>query len=138
MSGFLVDTNVISEFIRPQPDPRVIGWLDAADPESLFASVVTFGEIRLGIEDLPAGKRRAALEEWFEQGLPAWFDSHLLPVTKPIADRWGRITIEAKRKGALLTTADGLIAATAIEHDLAIMTRNVTDFATSGAAIINP
>lgn len=88
MSGFLVDTNVISEFIKPQPDPRVIGWLDAADPESLFASVVTFGEIRLGIEDLPAGKRRAALDQWFEQGLPAWFDSHLLPVTRLIADRW--------------------------------------------------
>ena len=63
MSGFLVDTNVISEFIRPQPDSRVIQWLDAADPESLFVSVVTFGEIRPGIEDLPAGKRRDALEE---------------------------------------------------------------------------
>ena len=67
MSGFLVDTNVISEFIRPQPDSRVTQWLDAADPESLFVSVVTFGEIRLGIEDLPAGKRRAALEEWLNE-----------------------------------------------------------------------
>jgi predicted nucleic acid-binding protein len=138
VSGFLVDTNVISEFIRPQPDSRVIRWLDAADPESLFVSVVTFGEIRLGIEDLPAGKRRAALEEWFEEGLPAWFDSHLLPVTKPIADRWGRVAIAAKKKGVSMTTADGLIAATAVEHDLAIVTRNVTDFATSGVAIINP
>lgn len=63
MSGFLVDANVISEFIRPQPDSGVIRSLDAADPESLFGSVVTFGEIRLGIEDLPARKRRAALEE---------------------------------------------------------------------------
>ena len=70
MSGFLVDTNVVSEFIRAQPDPRVIRWLEAANPESLFASVVTFGEIRLGIEDLPVSKRRAALEEWLEEGLP--------------------------------------------------------------------
>jgi predicted nucleic acid-binding protein len=138
VSGFLVDTNIISEFIRPQPDSRVIRWLDAADPESLYVSVVTFGEIRLGIEDLPAGKRRSALEEWFEQGLPAWFDSHLLPVTKAIADRWGRLTIEAKKKGISVTTADGLIAATAIEHDLAIVTRNVTDFETCCAEIINP
>lgn len=138
MNGFLVDTNVISEFIKPQPDSRVIRWLDATDPESLFVSVVTFGEIRIGIEDLPAGKRRAALEEWFEQGLPDWFDSHLLPVTKAIADRWGRLTIEAKKKGIPVTTADGLIAATAIEHNLAVVTRNVTDFARCGAAIINP
>ena len=138
MSGFLVDTNVVSEFIRPQPDSRVIRWLDAADPESLFAGVVTFGEIRLGIEDLPASKRRAALEEWLEQGLPQWFESHLLPVTKAIADRWGQLTIKAKRKGIAITTADGLIAATALEYDLAIVTRNVKDFAATGVTIVNP
>ena len=138
MSGFLVDTNVISEFIRPQPDSRVVRWLDAADPESLFVSVITLGEIRLGIEDLPAGKRRASLEEWLEQGLPNWFDPHLLPVTKSIADRWGRLVIAAKRKGVSMTTADGLIAATALQHNLAILTRNVSDFSTCGTAIINP
>jgi toxin FitB len=105
---------------------------------SLFVSVVTLGEIRLGIEDMPAGKRRAALEEWFQEGLPAWFDSNLLPVTKTIADRWGRLTIAAKKQGRVITTADGLIAATAVEHDLAIVTRNVSDFAKCGAAIVNP
>ena len=138
MSGFLVDTNVVSEFIRPQPDSRVIRWLEAANPESLFASVVTFGEIRLGIEDLPVSKRRAALEEWLEQGLPQWFESHLLPVTKAIADRWGQLTIKAKRKGIAITTADGLIAATALQHDLAIVTRNVKDFSATGVTIVNP
>jgi toxin FitB len=138
VSGFLVDTNVVSEFIRPQPDSRVIRWLEAADSESLFASVVTFGEIRLGIEDLPVSKRRAALEEWLEQGLPQWFESHLLPVTKAIADRWGQLTIKAKRKGIAITTADGLIAATALEHDLAIVTRNVKDFVATGVTIVNP
>lgn len=84
--------------------------------------MVTLGEIRLGIEDLPAGKRRSALEDWFQEGLPAWFDSNLLPVTKAIADRWGRLTI----------------AATAIEHDLSIVTRNISDFTTCGSAIVNP
>lgn len=138
MNGFLVDTNVISEYTKPQPESRVTQWLDRADPESLFVSVVTLGEIRLGIEDLPAGKRRAALEEWLELGLPAWFDSHLLPFTGAIADRWGRLTIAAKKKGISITTADGLIAATAVEHDLAIVTRNVSDFAACGAALINP
>jgi toxin FitB len=138
VSGFLVDTNVISEFVKPEPDQRVLRWLDASDPESLFASVVTFGEIRLGIEDLPAGRRRTALENWFEQGLPAWFGLNLLPVTKAIADRWARLTIGAKKKGFSITTADGLIAATAVHYDLAIVTRNVRDFATSGATILNP
>lgn len=138
MSEFLVDTNVISEFVKPQPDARVIRWLDSAGPETLFVSVVTFGEIRLGIEDLPAGKRRAALEEWFEQGLPAWFDTHLLPVSKAIADRWARLTIHAKKRGVSITTADGLIAATAVEHNLVIVTRNVTDFSTCGVRIVNP
>jgi predicted nucleic acid-binding protein len=134
----LVDTNVVSEFIKPQPDPRVVQWLEAADPESLFASVVTFGEIRLGIEDLPFSKRRTALEQWLERGLPDWFESHLLPVTKAIADRWGRLTIDAKKSGISITTADGLIAATALEYDLAIVTRNVKDFAQTGTAVINP
>ena len=121
MNGFLVDTNVISEFVKPQPDLRVVKWLEVADPESLFAGVVTFGEIKLGIEDLPASKRRTELERWLEQGLPDWFESNLLPVTKAIAGRWGRITIEAKKKGISIAVADGLIAATAAEHDLAIV-----------------
>ena len=142
MSGsvgdFLIDTNVISEFVRPDPSERVIRWFESADPSTLFASVVTFGEIRLGIEDLPVGKRRTALEQWLEEGVPAWFESNLLPVTKAIADRWGRITIEAKRKGVTVATADGLIAATALEHGLTVVTRNVKDFDGLGVLLFNP
>jgi toxin FitB len=135
---FLIDTNIISEFVRPEPSLRVRLWFEAADPESLFASVITFGEIRLGIEDLPPGIRRAALEQWFEEGLPAWFEAHLLPVTRAIAERWGHITIQAKRKGIFVSTADGLIAATAIEHGLTLVTRNVKDFAVLEVPIFNP
>lgn len=138
MKGFLVDTNVISEFIKPQPDPKVVRWFERADPESLFASVVTYGEIKLGIEALPASQRRAALEHWLEQGLPEWFESNLLPVTKAIAGRWGQLTIQAKTKVISITMADGLIAATAAEHDLTIVTRNVKDFTGTRAAILNP
>ena len=83
-------------------------------------------------------KRRAELERWLDEGLPDWFQSHLLPVTKAIADRWGRLTIEAKRKGISITTADGLIAATALEHDLEVVTRNVRDFAETSVSIFNP
>ncbi len=136
--GFLIDTNVISEFVRPKPSLQVKRWFEFADPESLFASVVTFGEIRLGIEDLPVGKRRAALEQWLEEGVPEWFQANLLPVTKAIADRWGQMTIQAKRKGFTISTADGLIAATALEHDLTLVTRNTKDFASLGVKLFNP
>jgi toxin FitB len=112
VNGLLIDTNVVSEFVRPEPNLQVIRWLEAADPECLFASVVTFGEIRLGIEDMPPGKKRTQLKHWLEVGVPAWFQSHLIPVGRAIADRWGRITIQAKKRGEPLATADGLIAAT--------------------------
>jgi predicted nucleic acid-binding protein len=138
VNGFLVDTNVISEFIKPLPDSRVVKWLEATAPNVLFASVITYGEIRLGIEDLPSGKRRRALEQWLEEGLPDWFDSNLLPVTKAITDQWGRLTIQAKKRGISITTADGLIAATALEHDLALATRNVKDFVDTGVTIFSP
>jgi predicted nucleic acid-binding protein len=136
--GFLVDTNVISEFTKPQPDLRVIDWLDIADTGYLFASVITYGEIRLGIEDLPSGRRRTELEIWLRIGVPGWFGSNLLPVTGVVADRWGRLTIQAKRRGVTIGAPDGLIAATALEHDLTIVTRNVKDFAGTCVAIFNP
>ena len=138
MSGFLVDTNVISEFIKPQPHISVIDWLDTADTRRLSASVIKYGEIRLGIEDLPFGRRRSELEIWLRIGVPPWFESNLLPVTGVVADRWGRLTIQAKRRGITIGTTDGLIAATALEHDLTIVTRNVKDFAGTGVAIFNP
>ena len=113
MSGFIIDTNVISEFVKVKPENRVIQWLDATDSSLLFLSVVTLGELRLGIYELPEGKRRRQLEDWLNEGLPSWFESNLLPVSKAIADRWGRLAAEAKQQGLHLTTADGQIAATA-------------------------
>jgi len=98
---------------------------------------MTFGEIRLGIEDLAVGKRRMELEQWLEEGVPDWFQDNLLPVIKDIADRWGQITIQAKAKGITVATADGLIAATAIEHGLTLVTRNVKDFAGIAVPLLN-
>jgi predicted nucleic acid-binding protein len=138
VSGLLIDTNVISEFVKPLPSLKVKSWFEAVDPESLFASVMTFGEIRLRIEDLAAGKRRTELEQWLEEGVPDWFRDNLLPVTRAITDRWGQITIQAKRKGITVATADGLVAATAIEHGLTLVTRNVKDFAGIAVPLLNP
>ena len=138
MIGYLIDTNAISELAKPAPSLKVQQWFRDADPNTLYVSAMTFGEIRLGIENLPAGKRRSDLEVWFEVGLPAWFASNLLPITPAIADRWGRLTIQAKRKGITVATADGLIAATALEHDFALVTRNLNDFTGLGLTLLDP
>lgn len=138
MTNYLIDTNVISELIRPIPEPSVVGWFQEADPESLCSSVITWGEIRLGVENLPSGRRRAEIEDWLETSLPEWFGDNLLPVTRSIADRWGRLTGKARRSGITLATADGLIAATALEGDLVLVTRNVRDFAGLDLRLFDP
>ena len=116
----------------------MIPWLDTSDSSLLFVSVVTLGELRLGICELPEGKRRRQLEDWLKEGLPSWFKSNLLPVSKAIADRWGRLVAEAKQKGIHLTTAEGQIAATAKAHNLTLVTRNTRDFMGLGVQLLNP
>ena len=138
MTGFLLDTNVLSEFARTgKPDRHVDRWLKSAPEESLFASVLTFGEIRRGIELLPPGKRRTQLEYW-QDDLVATFESRLFPVTKTIADRWAVISAQAQRTGITLANIDGLIAATALSHDLTLVTRNVKDFIGIDVSLVNP
>ena len=139
MRGFLLDTNVLSEFKRRgEPDPRVRAWLAATDPDLLWTSVLSFGEIRKGIERLAAGKRRAELETWVENDLQQWFEERCLQITKPIADSWGVLSARALDNGSPLPNIDGLIAATAIENDLTLVTRNVRNFAGLGIAVFNP
>jgi toxin FitB len=139
MNGYLIDTNVLSEFGRSHPpEPKVKQWIESADPQSLFASVVTWGELRKGIESKSPAQRRLGLEQWLERDLRDWFQSRLLPVTKTIADRWGILAGQSKLQGKALTMADGIILATALEHDLIIVTRNIKDFAGYGASIFNP
>ncbi len=139
MSGYLLDTNVVSEFKRRgEPDAHVRDWLRATDPDLLWASVLSFGEIRKGIERLAAGKRRTELEAWLARDLAQWFEERLLPITKSIAERWGALSARALDKGAPLPNIDGLIAATALEHDLTLVTRNVKDFASLEVALVNP
>src|SRR5271165_6640223 len=139
MSGFLLDTNVLSEFNRRgDPNPRVKQWLEVADPGSLYASVLTLAEIRFGVELLPTSKRRTLLAEWLDRDLPAWFDGRVLPVDRSIGDRWGVLRAQAQMKGRPLSVVDGLLAATALEHGLTMVSRNVGDFAAVGLVVVNP
>jgi len=138
MTGFLLDTNVPSELTRPQSDPHVEKWLDDADDEQLFFSVVSLGEIFKGLTVLPESKRRQQLQQWVEETLRPWFEGRVLPVSEDIAERWGILVGECQVKGRALKVADGLIAATALEHDLTVVTRNVRDFADLGIPVLNP
>lgn len=140
MSGFLVDTNVLSEFSRRgEPSPKVQAWLKTAAPGSLYVSVLTLAELRRGIELLSAGRRRAQLEQWLESELIQSFDeANVLPVTKAIGGRWAVLSARAQVNGVPLGLLDGLIAATALEHNLIVVTRNTKDFAVSGVGVLNP
>lgn len=138
MSGFLLDTNCISELVRGKPEPRVLRWMEAADESLLYLSVLTLGEIRKGVAGVPQGKRRTQLETWLEVDLQARFSGRILPIDVLIADRWGLLAAEAKRKGRTLSAIDGLLAATALHRNLTLVTRNVSDFADTYVQLLNP
>ena len=138
MRGFLLDTNCISELIRSNPEPRVMDWMRSADESLLYLSVLTLGEIRKGAAILPQSKRRTHLESWLEFDLQVRFSGRILAIDNPGADRWGWLTAESERKGRPLAAIDGLLAATALQHGLTIVSRNVTDFASTNAPILNP
>jgi predicted nucleic acid-binding protein len=138
MSGFLLDTNCISEIVRIRPEPRVLAWIGDADENLLYLSVLTFGEIRKGVATLPQGKRRSGLEAWLEVQLQARFSGRILPIDEPVADRWGLLAANAKAKGKALSIIGGLLAATAIHHNLTVVSRNVIDFAPTQVPVVNP
>ncbi|MGA8270506.1 MAG: type II toxin-antitoxin system VapC family toxin [Candidatus Sulfotelmatobacter sp.] len=138
MSGFLLDTNCVSELVRSQPEPRVLEWMEAAEESLLHLSVLTLGEIRKGVAGLPQSRRRTRLETWLELELQARFSGRILPIDAPVADRWGLLAAEAKRKGRSLSAIDGLLAATALQHNLTIVSRNLSDFAHTPAQLLNP
>ena len=138
MKGYLVDTNIPSEFTRQQPDTHVADFIRKAGQENLFLSVMTVGEICKGIDLLPAGQKRTDLQVWLDIDVRSWFAGRILPVTETIAERWGHLAAAARKQGVTLAVVDGVIAATALEHDLTVVTRNAKDFAGLGFAVLNP
>jgi len=134
-AGFLLDTNVVSELRRKRPEPRVLHWFERVDDKQLYLSVLTIGEIRRGIERLTDPMQRSQLTLWLEGTLFPWLGSHLLPVNLAVAERWGHLCGTAGRP---LPAIDSLLAATALEHRLTLVTRNLSDFDLPGVHIINP
>ena len=133
--SYLLDTNVVSEVARSRPNPLVLKWFREVPDESLHLSVLSLGEIRKGIEMLASGPRREGLRLWLEQELPAWFEQRLLPVSAAVADRWGVLLASARRP---VPAIDSLIAATAVQHGLRLVTRNTEDFRFAGLELVNP
>lgn len=138
MSGFLLDTNIPSESWRAQPASIVALWLKRQVKEAQFISVVSVGELRKGAILLPPSAKRTQIEYSIEVLIPAWFGKRVLPVTQIIAERWGALDAQRQQMGRPLGIADGMIAATALEHDLTLVTRNVKDFISLGVRLLNP
>jgi hypothetical protein len=131
---FLVDANVLSELTREAPDPRVVQWLRAHEPD-LAVSPIVLGEIEYGILLLPAGKRRTRLQHWFSQGIQRM---HSLDLDRQVAAAWAGMLAKLKKAGSAMPIKDSLIAATALAHGLSVATRNTRDFRSAGVSLVNP
>jgi len=134
---YLIDTCAISEMYRKRPDRGVVQFFEQASQSILFMSVITLGELTRGVALVRQPGERAAMAQWYA-ALRTRFQYSLLDVDETTAEIWGRLSVEAQLSGRAFHVTDGLIAATAIRHELAVVTRNERDFAGTGAAIVNP
>jgi predicted nucleic acid-binding protein len=135
---YLLDTNVVSEWVKPRPNGNVVAWLAQAAEEEIFISVCTIAELRFGIASMTKGKRRDQLDAWLSSDLPARFDGRIVGIDIPIAEAWGGIQARARRKGRTVGPMDGLIAATAEIHGMTVVTRNTGHFEAVGVTLLNP
>jgi len=131
---YLVDANVISEPTKPAPSSKVVDWL-SANEENLVVDSIILGELCIGILALPRGRKRRQLEQWFDALMQT---IECLPWDATISRRWAKLVVDLKRKGKTMPLLDGMIAATALQHDLTIATRNTRDFKKAGVKALNP
>lgn len=135
---FLLDTNVVAEWVKPLPEPRVVSWLAEVDEDRVFLSVVSLAEIRRGIEAIPAGRRRERLATWLAEELPARFEGRILDIDQRVALGWGVVMVRSQKAGHTIGTMDAFFAATAQAHGLTLVTRDVGDFKAAGIELFDP
>ena len=136
--AFLLDTNVVSETVRPRPEKAVLDWMEAQVPTDLFLAAQTVGELVRGARKVKERARRERFERWIEEDLARQFDGRVLPFDGPTAAVWGRLMGDGDRTGRPPAAADAQIAAVAIRHELLLVTRNEKDFAQFGIQLLNP
>jgi toxin FitB len=136
--NFLLDTNVVSEGVKPRPNLGVMEWLATADEDRLFLSVVTLAELRYGVERLPVGRKSAQLQEWLETELAGRFEGRVVVVDEAVAATWGKLLAKADAAGRPLGAMDGFLAATATVHQMTLVTRNEMDFGAVAIKTFNP
>jgi predicted nucleic acid-binding protein len=137
-SKYLLDTNVVSEWARPSPEPSVIRWLAEVDEDRVFLSVVTLAELEQGVRLLPEGDKRERLAQWLAGDLLDRFQGRILDVTPDIAREWGEVSAVRQRAGRPIGALDAFFAATTRMHDLTLVTRNDRDFEGTGVRLLNP
>jgi predicted nucleic acid-binding protein len=136
--NFLLDTNVVSEWIKPHPNRGLIAWLEEVDEDRTFLSVVTLTELRYGIERLAPGKRRKRLDEWLQHELSLRFEERILSIDCAVADACGKLVARREKLGRPIEAMDAYLAATAEVHHLTLVTRNHSDFDGAVRSILNP
>ena len=135
---YLLDTNIISELVARTPNPRVVDWLAGADEDLLYLSVITIGEIKKGIEKLPASKRKKRLTTWLEEDLLERFAGRLVTLDVEVLLHWGEQAARLERAGKTIAAIDSLMAASALVGDFLLVTRNTADFDAAGVQVMNP
>lgn len=134
----LLDTNVVSELISSRPEERVVRWIDNLDPNSIYLSALTVGEIRKGVEKLPDSRRRDNIHRWLSEDLLLRFEGRILSLGTDVALTWGALTGRLEKSGRTVPAIDSVIAASALHHNLILATRNENDFQYAGVDIFNP
>ena len=126
--SFLLDTNAVSEWVKPRPNAGLMGWMESADEDRIFISVVSLAELRYGVERMAAGSRRCRLEGWLGDELPLRFEGRILPVDTDVAEAWGKTVSRSEAAGRPIGAMDAFLSATAEVRQLTLVTRNVSDF----------
>ena len=138
MTGWLLDTNILSELRRKAPAPAVVEFVANTPLHQLHVSTVTFAEIRYGIELLDDPERRAKLAHWLDQRLRPMFEGRILPLCEDTLLQWRLIIESGRKRGHTFSHPDVLIAASAARHGLTVVTRDVADFVAAGVCVIDP
>lgn len=138
MSGWLLDTNVISELRRPRPETRVVAFVAAQPLEQLFVSTVTFAEIRYGIEMVDDAIQRAELNDWLTNKVRPMFEQRVLRVSEDVMFKWRLLVADGRKAGHTFSQPDLIIAATALHHGLTVVTRDTADYSRARVPVLNP